>query len=91
MRMHLFMKAPELTSVKWSSNGNVIKWKRVAGATSYVIMRRTPSGEYKKIAEVNDVLSYKDKTAKKSSKYYYTVAAMNGKYQGSYESGLKVN
>ena len=54
-------------------------------------MRRTPSGEYKKIAEVTDVLSYKDKTAKKSSKYYYTVAAMNGKYQGSYESGLKVN
>ena len=91
MRMHLFMKAPELTSAKWSSNGNVIKWKRVAGATSYVVMRRTPSGDYKKIAEVTDVLSYKDKTAKKNSKYYYTVAAMNGKYQGSYESGLKVN
>ena len=91
MRMHLFMKAPELTSAKWSSNGNVIKWKRVAGATSYVIMRRTPSGDFKKIAEVEDVLTYKDKTAKKSSKYYYTVAAMNGKYQGSYESGLKVN
>lgn len=91
MRMHLFMKAPELTSAKWSSNGNVIKWKRVAGATSYVIMRRTPSGEYKKIAEVTDTLSYKDKAAKKSSKYYYTVAAMNGKYQGAYESGLRVN
>ena len=91
VRMHLFMKAPELTSAKWSSNGNVIKWKRVAGATSYVIMRRTPSGDFKKIAEVEDVLTYKDKTAKKSSKYYYTVAAMNGKYQGSYESGLKVN
>ena len=91
MRMHLFMKAPELTSAKWSSNGNVIKWKRVAGATSYVVMRRTPSGDYKKIAEVTDVLSYKDKTAKKNSKYYYTVAAMNGKYQGSYESGLRVN
>ncbi len=91
MRMHLYMKAPELTSAKWSSNGNVIKWKRVAGATSYVVMRRTPSGDYKKIAEVTDVLSYKDKTAKKNSKYYYTVAAMNGKYQGSYESGLRVN
>ena len=91
MRMHLFMKAPELTSAKWSSDGNVIKWKRVAGATSYVVMRRTSSGEYKKIAEVKDVLSYKDKTAKKGTKYYYTVAAMNGKYQGAYESGLKVN
>ena len=90
MHSHLFMKAPELVSVKWDS-GNVIKWKRVPGATSYIIMRRTPSGDYKKIAEVKDVLSYKDKTAKKKSKYYYTVAAMNGKYQGSYESGIRVN
>ena len=89
-KSHLFMKAPELVSVKWDS-GNVIKWKRVAGATSYIIMRRTPSGDYKKIAEVKDVLSYKDKTAKKKSKYYYTVAAMNGKYQGCYESGIRVN
>ncbi len=90
MRTHLYMRAPELVSLKWDS-GNVIKWKRVAGATSYVIMRRTPSGEFKIIAEVTDVLSYKDKTAKKKSKYYYTVAAMNGKYQGAYESGLRVN
>ena len=90
-KMHLFMKAPELTSVKWSSDGNVIKWKRVAGATSYVVFRRTPSGDYKKIAEVKDVLSYKDKSVKKTAKYYYTVAAMNGKYQGSYESGIRVN
>lgn len=90
MRMHLYMRAPELVSLKWDK-GNVIKWKRVPGATSYVIMRRTPSGNFKKIAEVEDVLYYKDKTAKKSSKYYYTVAAMNGKYQGAYESGLSVN
>ena len=90
MRMHLYMRAPELVSLKWDS-GNVLKWKRVAGATSYVVMRRTPSGEYKKIAEVKDVLSYKDKTAKKNSKYYYTVAAINGKYQGAYEIGLGVN
>ncbi len=90
MRMHLYMKAPELVSLKWDS-GNVLKWKRVAGATSYVILRRTPSGDYKKIAEVEDGLSYKDKTAKKSSKYYYTVAAMNGKYQGAYENGLGAN
>ena len=90
MHSHLYMKAPEMVSVKWDG-GNVVKWKRVAGATSYVIFRKTPSGDYKKIAEVKDVLSYKDTSAKKSSKYYYTVAAMNGKYQGSYETGLGVN
>lgn len=90
MRMHLYMESPELVSVKWSS-GNVVKWKRVAGATSYKIFRKTASGSYKEIAEVSDVLSYKDETAKKGTTYYYTVAAMNGKYQGSYESGIKVN
>ncbi len=90
VRMHLYMKAPELVSVKWS-DGNIVKWKRVAGATSYKIYRRTPSGDYKEIAEVTDVLSYKDKTAKKTSKYYYTVTAMNGKYEGSYENGMGVN
>lgn len=89
-KMHLYMKAPELVSVKWDS-GNVVKWKRVAGATAYKIYRRTPSGDYKEIAEVKDVLSYKDKAAKKSSKYYYTVTAMNGKYEGSYENGLGIN
>lgn len=89
-KMHLYMKAPELVSVKWSS-GNVVKWKRVAGATSYKIYRKTPSGSYKEIAEVTDVLSYKDTTAKKNSKYYYTVAAMNGKFEGSYENGIGIN
>ncbi len=90
MRTYLYMSAPELLSVNWS-DGNVVKWKRVAGATSYKIYRRTPSGDYKEIAEVSDVLSYKDKTAKKGSKYYYTVTAMNGKYEGSYENGIGIN
>ena len=90
VRTYLYMNAPELVSVKWN-DGNVVKWKRVAGATSYKIYRRTPSGDYREIAEVTDVLSYKDKTAKKSSKYYYTVTAMNGKYEGSYESGISIN
>ncbi|MBQ7115278.1 MAG: hypothetical protein IJN94_02550 [Clostridia bacterium] len=90
VRTYLYMNAPELVSVKWN-DGNLVKWKRVAGATSYKIYRRTPSGDYKEIAEVADVLSYKDKTAKKSSEYYYTVTAMNGKYEGSYESGIRVN
>ncbi|MGN1315774.1 MAG: hypothetical protein ACI4VW_01800 [Acutalibacteraceae bacterium] len=89
-KMCLYMKAPELTSVKWNS-GNVVKWKRVAGATSYKIFRRTPSGSYKEIAEVRDVLSYTDKTAKKDAQYYYTVTAMNGKYKGAYENGIGIN
>ena len=89
-KMCLYMDAPELTSVRWNS-GNVVKWKRVAGATSYKVFRRTPSGSYKQIAEARDVLSYTDKTAKKGTQYYYTVAAMNGKYKGAYENGIGIN
>ncbi len=88
--MHLFMEAPELVSVKWNE-GNVVKWKRVAGALSYKIYRKVPDGSYKEIAEVKDVLSYKDKTAKKGTAYYYTVVAMNGDYKGSYENGIGIN
>ena len=86
----LFMKAPEMVSVKWSE-GNIIKWNRVSGATAYVVYRRTANGSYKEIAEVNGKLTYTDKTAKKDTTYYYTVAAKNGKTYGSYETGLKVN
>ncbi len=86
----LFMKAPEMVSVKWS-DGNVVKWNRVSGATSYIVYRRTPSGSYKQIAEVKGKLTYTDKSVKKSGKYYYTVAAMNGKNEGAYELGYGVN
>lgn len=87
----LFMQAPVMTSVKWSS-GNVVKWNRVAGATSYRVYRMAPGGSYKQIAEVSSgVLNYTDKTASKSGKYYYTVAAMNGKVRGSYGQGYGIN
>lgn len=90
VKMHLYMEAPRLVSVKWKS-GNTVKWERVPGATSYKVYRKTPDGSYKQISEVRDVLSYKDKTAEKNGRYYYTVVAMNGSFKGAYESGLGVN
>lgn len=84
----LFMKAPENISV---SNGTV-KWNRVPGATSYVIYRKVPNGSYAEIGSVSSsTLKFTDKTAKKDGKYYYTVAAMNGKIKGAYSIGKGVN
>lgn len=87
----LYMAAPELSSVEWDGDGNVIKWKRVAGATSYRVYRRTPSGSYKKIADVTNTLEFVDTTAKKNDKYYYTVKAVNGKIAGAFEIGKGAN
>lgn len=84
----LFMSAPENISV---SNGTV-KWNRVSGATSYKIYRKTPGGSYSEIGSVSSsTLKFTDKTAKKDGRYYYTVAAVNGKVTGAYSIGKGVN
>ena len=87
----LYMAAPVISSVKWDGDGNEVSWKRVAGATAYRIYRKTPSGDYEKIAEVSGTLTFVDTTAKKGGKYYYTVKAMNGKVAGAYAIGKGIN
>lgn len=86
----LYMAAPVLVSVKWD-DGNLIKWKRVSGATAYNVYRKTPTGSYKKIAQVRNTLSFVDTTAKKGTAYYYTVCAVNGSVTGAYETGKSIN
>ena len=87
----IFMAPPEITSVKAVSNGNQIKWNRVAGATAYKVYRKTPSGSWEALAMLEGALSYVDANAKKGAAYYYTVAAMNGKITGSYNRGKGIN
>lgn len=87
---------PSLAKVKVESakavkTGVKTTWKKVSGATSYAVCRRTGEGEWKKIATVKAAkTSYTDTTAKKGVKYFYTVRAIRkegAKYvYGSYDT-----
>lgn len=70
------LPAPVFT-VKASSNGyNQITWKKVSGATGYIIYRKTPGGSWKSIASVaSSVLKYNDQKITACAAYQYTVRA----------------
>lgn len=72
-------------------------WKKVNGASGYVIYRKTgKKGSYKKIKTVKNrkTINYTDKTVKKGKTYYYRIRAytlVDGKkVYGSYTQGIKV-
>lgn len=85
-----FVSAPILSSATSSKSGITFKWKKVSGATSYNVYRKTGSGSYSKIATIKSgsTVSYLDKTAKKGKTYTYTVRACNGSYVSSYKTGI---
>lgn len=87
----IFMAAPDGLTVGAVSGGNQVKWNRVAGATAYKVYRKDPSGSWKLLANTGSALTFTDKTAAKGTAYYYTVAAMNGKITGSYNTGKGIN
>ncbi len=76
-----------------SATINSVSWKKVNGATGYVLYRSTKGGSYKKIATTKS-LSYKDKSVKAKTKYAYKVRAyrtVSGKaVYGSYSSAKAV-
>lgn len=82
---------PTMVSASGTKTGIKVKWKKVKGAVTYEVFRKTKGGKYKKIATVkSSKLVYTDKTAKKGKTYYYTARARSGIYKGSYtESGVR--
>lgn len=70
--------APRITQVKESSGRMRIVWKKVGGASGYVLYRSSSeNGKYKKIATLtkSSKVSYADKKIKKGKVYYYKVKA----------------
>ncbi|MCQ4635805.1 N-acetylmuramoyl-L-alanine amidase [Anaerovorax odorimutans] len=69
-----------------------VKWKKVTGASRYVVYRATKkSGKYKKIATLkSNRRSYTNKKLKKNKRYYYKVRAYRTvkgkKYYSNYSS-----
>ncbi len=67
---------PQIKTLTLTNNGSLnVSWKKVSGAESYQIYRKTGTGSYKKIKEVKSVLSYEDKAITPGTKYTYKIQA----------------
>jgi hypothetical protein len=68
------------------TKGVKISWKKITGATGYIVYRRTASGSWSRIKIITSAstLSYTDTTGKNGTTYYYTVKAYSGNINSSF-------
>lgn len=71
-----YYAVPTLSSITNTAEGVTLKWKKVAGAQKYRILRKTDTGAYKTLADTTGV-SWVDQTAVSGKKYTYTVVCLN--------------
>ncbi len=85
----IFLSIPKLKAASNATKGIKITWEKVKGANGYIIGRKTSSTGWTKIAEIDDVDSYIDKTAKVGTTYTYTVVPVCDDAKGFYnEEGI---
>ena len=84
------LTVPVLVSAQQAPDETVFKWKAVAGATGYVVYRRTAgSSGWTRLGKTSS-LQYTDRTTSEQMDYYYTVRAYQGSAKGGYNTiGLK--
>ena len=71
-------KPAKITVKAKSKKTNVVSWKKVKGATGYIVYRSTEKkGQYKAIKTINkaSTKTFTDKKAKSGQTYYYKVCA----------------
>ncbi len=86
-----FLSTPTVTTAN-SNAGVTVKWTKSAGATGYIVYRKTTGG-WTKVATVKGAgtLSYTDKKATAGVTYRYTVKAYYSSYFSAYNtSGVAV-
>lgn len=93
LSMKTGMVAPTKLTASAKKKVVTLSWKKVSGAASYQIYRKTGSGKYELTATVKST-SWKDKTVKNNKKYTYRIRA-KGTYQetkvyGDYCKGVAV-
>lgn len=78
----------KVTSVTNVTSGITVKWSRVAGATGYYVYRKTSTGSWSRIAELNgaSTLGYTDTKASAGVTYIYTVRPYSGNVNGDWNS-----
>ena len=87
-----FLAYPKVTTAN-ANAGATVKWTKAAGATGYIVYRKTGNGGWTKLATVKGAgtVSYTDKTAKAGVTYKYTVKAYYGSYTSAYNtSGVEL-
>lgn len=80
-----YLAPSNISSLTLAANGVVVKWNKVAGATSYRIYRKTTGG-YTRIGTVSNgnTTSFTDTTAESGKTYTYAVKPYNGNASADY-------
>ena len=83
---------PTVSSVSNITAGVQVKWAKTAGATGYVVYRKTGTGSWSRIATIKSgsTTSYTDKSAKSGTNYSYTVRAYNGSTMSDWHNSKAV-
>ncbi len=68
---------PVLAGAQAAEGGVTVSWEQAAGAKGYIVYRKTPDTNWKKIAKVSSgkTLSYTDTAAEAGTSFTYTVRA----------------
>lgn len=92
-----YFEAPRVELIENMSNGIKVRWNKVLGATSYVLLRKAGSAKnWEKVAVVNEdeaypYVQYTDKNVKSGTAYTYTVKAYDDDEYSPYnETGWKL-
>ena len=71
-----YIAAPKISSLSKTSSGVQVKWGKVTGAVNYKVFRKTANGSWTAVGTTTGT-SFVDKTAKKGTKYTYTVRCVS--------------
>lgn len=82
------IETPQILCIKNTTSGVKVNWTNIAGATGYIVYRKSGNGKWGRIADITDGLStsYVDKTAKSGITYTYTVRAYDYNYMSDWNS-----
>jgi fibronectin type 3 domain-containing protein len=74
------------------TKGVKISWKKITGATGYIVYRKTASGSWSRIKTITSAstLSYTDTIGKNGTTYYYTVKAYSGSINSSFVTNKSI-
>ena len=81
----VFLKSPNVTDAKNSTQGIKVYWEKVVGAKKYRVYRKENGSAWVRLGDVSaDTFNFTDKNVKFGSKYDYTVKAVSGKNLSAY-------